>query len=79
MQTFYKNFRNLIEETYAMNNNTAVSLVTHSMGGPVALYFLNRQSQAWKDKYIHSLVTLAGGWGGAAKLLRLMASGKSNH
>ena len=75
MDAFYKNFSNLVEDTYRINNNSRVLLVAHSMGNPVTLYFLNHQSQAWKEKYIQGFVTLAGVWGGAVKTLRLMASG----
>lgn len=50
-------------------------LVCHSMGCPVTLYFLNRQSQAWKDTYIRTLVTLAAPWGGAVKALKAFTSG----
>jgi len=73
---FYRNFKALIEETYAMNNNTRVVLLGHSMGNPTALYFLNHQAQSWKDKFIQSFVSLAGVWGGSVKTLRLFASGK---
>ena len=37
-------------------------MVGHSMGCPMSLYFLIQQTKAWKDKYIRSLVTLAGPW-----------------
>uniref|UniRef100_A0A0B6ZGM7 EF-hand domain-containing protein n=2 Tax=Arion vulgaris TaxID=1028688 RepID=A0A0B6ZGM7_9EUPU len=67
--------KKLVEETYEKNNNTKVVVIAHSMGSPVFLYFLNRQPQEWKDKFIQSFVTLAGVWGGAVKPLRLMASG----
>lgn len=45
------------------------------MGCPTMLYFLNQQSQRWKSKYIKSLITLAGPWGGAVKALKAFASG----
>ena len=41
----------------------------------MSLYFLNQQTQTWKDKYIRSLVTLAGPWGGAVKSLEVAAVG----
>jgi lysophospholipase-3 len=68
--------RKLVEDTYHLNNNTKVALLGHSMGNPYALYMLNHQSQEWKDKYVKALITLAGPWGGAVKVLRLYASGK---
>ncbi|CAG2203406.1 LYPLA3 [Mytilus edulis] len=72
---FYKSFKALVEETYALNNNTKVVLVGHSMGNPTTLYFLNHQLQSWKDKFIHSFITLAGVWGGSVKPLILLATG----
>ena len=71
-----KSMKTLVEETYTVNNATRVILMGHSMGCPVLVYFLHQQTQAWKDKYIKSLITLAGPWGGAVKTLRLMASGE---
>lgn len=74
-QDYFSKVKKLILETYKANNNSRVILMAHSMGSPTMLYFLNRQSQAWKDKYIRSLVTISGVWGGALKTLRLMSSG----
>ena len=75
MADLMKDMKTLVEQTYALNNSSRVILMGHSMGCPVLLYFLNQQTQAWKDKYVKSLVTLAGPWGGAVKTMRLMASG----
>ncbi|GFR74998.1 group XV phospholipase A2 [Elysia marginata] len=72
---YYKDLQKLIEDTYVLNNHTKCVIVGHSMGNPVFLYFLNRQPQAWKDKYIQSFVSLSGVWAGAVKPLRLFASG----
>lgn len=72
---YFVNLQKLVEDTYTKNNNTKVVVVAHSMGNPVFLYFLNRQQQSWKDKFIQSFVTLSGVWGGALKPLRLMSSG----
>ena len=46
------------------------------MGGPMSLIFLQAQTQKWKDKYINSLITLAGVWGGSVKALKVFAIGK---
>ena len=57
------------------NDNIPVLLVTHSMGSIMTLYFLNQQSQAWKEKYIRSFVSIAGVWGGTARAVKVFAVG----
>lgn len=66
----------LIEDTYESNGQERVMLIAHSMGGPMSLYFLNLQTQAWKDKYIKCLVSLSGAWGGSVKAVKVYAIGK---
>ena len=61
---------------YETNGNRKVTIVVHSMGGPVSLYFLTRVvSQEWKDTYIHSYVALAGAWSGGNGILPNIISG----
>ena len=48
-------------------------LVSHSMGCTMSLFFLNILTKTFK--YIKSLVTLGGPWGGAAKALEEFAVG----
>lgn len=74
-QDYFVKLKKLIEDTYEENNNTSIMLIAHSMGGPMSLYFLNQQSQAWKDKYIKRLVTLSGAWGGSVKAIKVYAIG----
>ncbi|XP_033341246.1 lysosomal phospholipase A and acyltransferase [Megalopta genalis] len=72
---FFTKLKDLIEQTYKANQQTPVTLLAHSMGGPMTLIFLQRQSQAWKDKYISSLITLSAAWGGSVKALKVFAVG----
>lgn len=72
---FFIKLKSLIEETYTMNNDEPVTLIAHSMGGPMTLIFLQRQTEKWKDKYVNSLITLAGVWGGSVKALKVFAIG----
>ena len=67
--------KELVEETYIINGAEPVTLIAHSMGGPMALIFLQRQSQKWKNQYINSLITLGGVWGGSVKALKVFAIG----
>lgn len=75
-QEFFVQLKKLIEDTYQENNQTSVMIVAHSMGGPMSLFFLNMQTQEWKDKYIKSLVTLSGVWGGSMKAVKIYAIGQ---
>ena len=53
-----------------------VTLVVHSMGGPVTLYFLNTVvSQEWKDQYINAFVPLSGAWSGGNFAIQAGVSG----
>lgn len=52
-----------------------VYLLGHSMGNNYILYFLNQQTQDWKDHYIKGFISLGAPWGGAVKPLRVLASG----
>ena len=57
--------KNLIEEMYEENDQQKVTVVVHSMGGPVTLNLLNNvTTQEWKDKYINTFIPLAGAWSG---------------
>ncbi|RWS01932.1 group XV phospholipase A2-like protein [Dinothrombium tinctorium] len=75
MGDYFVKFRELVQETYDMNGKKRVIIVCHSMGCPMMLYFFNRQSQTWKNKYIKSLVTLGAPWGGSVKAVKAFASG----
>jgi lysophospholipase-3 len=70
-----QNFTALIEDAYTANGNQAVHLITHSMGGPTVLYFLNQKSQQWKDQYVASFVPIAGPWSGSPKALGAVVAG----
>ncbi|XP_076280016.1 lysosomal phospholipase A and acyltransferase [Lasioglossum baleicum] len=74
-EEFFTKLKALVEETYAANQKTPVTLLAHSMGGPMTLIFLQRQNQAWKDKYISSFITLSAAWGGSVKALKVFAIG----
>lgn len=59
-ENFHSNFKKLVETTYSENGNEAVTLISHSYGCPVTLYFLSLQSQGWKSKYLKQWITLSG-------------------
>lgn len=75
MQDFFAKMKALVEDTYTRTNGQKVVFITHSMGSPNTLYFLNQQPQAWKDKHIKSWVSLAGCWAGTVKALKVYIQG----
>ena len=72
--------KTLVEDMYQQNSKQKVTIVTHSLGGPVTLYFLTSYSgvnQQWKDKYINAWVTLSGAWSGSVATLADIVTGTS--
>lgn len=56
----YQLLRNLVEDTYAINGNAKVHLLSHSLGGPYTnLFLVEYVSAPWKDKYIASHISLS--------------------
>ncbi len=77
---YYDRLKNLVEDTYRRNGNTKVTIVAHSMGGPVSLHFFtgfDGVNQAWKNKYIHAYIPLSAAWNGAVAALKGVISGHS--
>lgn len=72
---FFQRFKELIEDTYEKNGRKKVVLAAHSMGGTYTTYFLRRQTEAWKKKYVRYMLSLNVPYGGATALLWLYASG----
>lgn len=65
----------LVEDTYERADQQPITLLVHSMGGPMSLLFLQQQPQTWKDKYIARIISLAGAWAGSAKAVKVFAIG----
>ena len=72
---YFQRVVDLIQDAYTRNGNKSVIIITHSMGSTMALYLLNHQSKAWKDKYIRAFISLGGPWIGTVQALKTFAIG----
>ena len=73
---YYDNVQQLIETMYKSNGNSSVTIVTHSMGSSVMLYFLTQVArQEWKEKYLKAFVPLSGAWKGSVTVLLSIVTG----
>ena len=77
---YYDQMKTLVENMYQQNGRQKVTIVAHSMGGPVTLYFLTSYpgvDQSWKNKYINAWVTLSGAWSGGVPTIPVVVTGTS--
>ena len=57
---YHNKLKKLIEETYTINGKTPVTILSHSYGCAVTLYFLSLQTTTWKAKYLKQWIPLSG-------------------
>jgi len=57
---YFAKLKKLVEDTYSANGNKKITLISHSLGCPYTLVFLNKQTKDWKDMYIFQWITLSG-------------------
>lgn len=72
---WFVNLKILVEDAYEMNDKTPITFITHSMGSPMTLIFLQQQTQQWKSKYVARIISLAGAWAGSVKAVKVYAMG----
>lgn len=75
-EEYYRKLAGLVEEMHAAYGKP-VFLIGHSLGCLHLLYFLLRQPQAWKDRFIDGFISLGAPWGGSIKAMLVLASGES--
>jgi len=75
LQDYLSNLKLLVEDTFNKNNGKRTVFITHSMGSSNVAYFLSLQTQAWKDKYIQSWISLGGCFAGTIKAMKVYAEG----
>ncbi|MQL95736.1 hypothetical protein Taro_028403 [Colocasia esculenta] len=74
---YLRNLKALVENASASNGGKPVILVSHSLGGLFVLQLLNRNHQAWRQRFVKHFVALSAPWGGALRGMLTFASGYS--
>ena len=67
---FDQRFYGLIEHAVAANGDQPATLVAHSLGCLVSLYFLARREPAWLERHVGALVAISAPWAGAVSGLK---------
>ena len=76
-QGYFRQVKTLIETMFDKNGQKRITIVAHSYGGVLMLYFLrNEVERKWKNKYIKAFIPLGSPFGGATKIIGALAYGK---
>lgn len=74
---WFQLFKKLIEDTYTLNNNEKIVLISHSLGGMFTYIFLMKQTTDWKNKFIHNFILVSTPLGGSLMALKTLATGSN--
>jgi lysophospholipase III len=74
-ESYFSRLKGLVEETVKQNDNRKVVFITHSMGGPVALSFLQQQTASWKSTNVAGFLPMSPPFGGAVSTVLALVSG----
>lgn len=72
---YLTDLKELVEAASRANGDQPVVILAHSMGGLWTLYFLNQQTEEWRNQYIARFVSVSTPWGGAVEQMMTFASG----
>lgn len=75
LKDYFVQLRETSDQIYKRNNNQPITYICHSMGCNNILYFLQRQTQEWKDEHVKRVISIAAPWAGSLSALRAAALG----
>ena len=67
---YYKNLTELIEHAVDSNDGRQATIVAHSLGCLVSLYFITQQPSEWLQKHVNSFVAVSAPWAGSITALK---------
>lgn len=77
LKNFFQNLKTTSETSCQSNNLKPVTFICHSLGCLMMLYFLQRQPQEWKNKYVKRLIAIGAPWGGSMMAFKSATVGYS--
>lgn len=77
LEVYFSNLKSMSEENFFKNDLKPVTFICHSMGCNLILYFLQKQTQEWRDKYVKRLISIGAPWGGSMLALKSAVIGYS--
>lgn len=75
LEGYYVKLKALCEQAYTQSGGLAVNLMAVSYGPQIAMGFLHRMEQSWKDTYIEWFVALSPVWSGAPFTMAQLSTG----
>ena len=73
--TYFNMLRVLIEYAVEKNGGRRAHVIGHSLGCPTLMTFFSRMSQAWKDQYVQTMISVAGPFAGSPKATKAAFAG----
>ena len=77
LDNYLLRLKRLIKEAWRKSGGEKVTLMSHSLGGPLTSYFINCQPKSWKDKYLKKFIAISGPFGGATQALASCLTGET--
>ncbi len=67
---FYQNLTQLIEHAVASNEGRQATIVAHSLGCLVSLYYIMQQPSEWLHQHVNSFIAISAPWAGSITALK---------
>ena len=67
---FYANLTQLVEHAVDNNDGRQVTIIGHSLGCLVSLYFIMQQPNDWLHKHVNSFIAISAPWAGSITAMK---------
>ncbi|CAN6324155.1 unnamed protein product [Urochloa humidicola] len=74
---FFRRLKSLVERASRRNGGRPVTIVAHSLGGPLAHHFLTQRPLPWRRRFVRRFVPVAAPWGGVVSVMYALIYGNN--